>query len=352
MIEINGSHGEGGGQVLRTALALSSLTGKGFRIFDIRKRRKKPGLMRQHLVAVHAAAKIAGAEVEGDVYGSTEILFVPKTLRNGDFSFDIGTAGSVTLVLQTVILPLLFAGGRSTVILTGGTHVPFSPSFHYLAEVFRPVLARLGGRISLTADVSGFYPRGGGKVRCTVDPSKFIAPFEAVEPGSLLYLNGVSAVGNLPISIARRQRDAATALLEQAGHRSDIALAEVPAAGKGTFLFLRTETTKVIAGFTALGALGKRAETVGEEAARDLIHHYTSGAALDPHLADQLVPYLILAKGESVFSTSGITRHLLTNLWVSEKFIPFSSIVEGDEGGPGKVRIIPGFLSGVSPRRP
>lgn len=162
MIEIDGSYGEGGGQILRTALALSCLTGKAFRIFNIRKERTKPGLMPQHLVAVRAAAQVAGAAVEGDSRGSTQLRFDPGKIRNGIFHFDIGTAGSVSLVLQTVILPLLFAGGRSTIVLTGGTHVPFSPSYHYLAEVFSPMLARLGGQVTLSVDSFGFYPRGGG----------------------------------------------------------------------------------------------------------------------------------------------------------------------------------------------
>ena len=337
MIEIDGSYGEGGGQILRTALALSCLTGKAFRIFDIRKGRKKPGLMPQHLVAVRAAATVAGAGVEGDSAGSMRLCFVPGAVRSSDFQFDIGTAGSVPLVLQTVIPPLLFAEGRSTVVLTGGTHVPFSPSYHYLAEVFAPMLARLGGRIELSIDSFGFYPRGGGSVRCTVEAVKNLSPLEIAKPGRMLRVDGISAVGNLPFEIARRQRGAALAVLDEAGIRTEIKLEEVPTPGKGTFVFLRSGTEHALSGFTALGVLGKRAETVGEEAARELLDYHHSGAALDPHLADQIIIYLALSSGESSFTTSRITRHLLTNLWVAERFIPFRFTIEGNEGGAGKV---------------
>lgn len=339
MIEIDGSYGEGGGQILRTALALSCLTGKAFRIIHIRKEREKPGLMPQHLVAVRAAAVVAGAEVEGDKAGSTQLRFVPGAVRSGIFNFDIGTAGSVPLVLQTVILPLLFAGGRSTVVLTGGTHVPFSPSYHYLAEVFAPMLARLGGRIDLSIDSFGFYPRGGGCVRCTVEAVKSLSPLGIAKQGRLLHVSGISAVGNLPVTIARRQRETALAVLTETGIKAGISLVEVPTPGKGTFVFLRGETEHALSGFTALGAIGKRAETVGEEAAQQLLEYHRSGAALDPHLADQLIPYLALAPGESTFTTSCVTRHLLTNLWVAGRFIPFRFSVEGEEGTPGTVRL-------------
>lgn len=339
MIDIDGSYGEGGGQILRTALALSCLTGKAFRIIDIRKERKKPGLMPQHLLAVRAAAHIARAEVDGDAAGSTQLHFAPGGVRNGVFHFDIGTAGSVPLVLQTVILPLLFAGGRSTVVLTGGTHVPFSPSYHYLSEVFAPMLARLGGRIDLSGDSFGFYPRGGGCVRCTVEAVKSLAPLTIARPGRFLRVNGISAVGNLPAAIALRQRQAALAILDGAGIEAEIGLAEVSTPGKGTFIFLRGESEVALSGFTALGAIGKRAEMVGEEAARELLAFHRTGAALDQHLADQLIPYLALAPGESSFTTSCVTRHLLTNLWVAGRFIPLRFTVEGEEGKPGTVRL-------------
>jgi RNA 3'-terminal phosphate cyclase (ATP) len=343
MVEIDGSYGEGGGQILRTALALSCLFTQPFHIHNIRKGRQKPGLMPQHLTSVWVAQSISGAEVSGDYKGATELAFAPQDVRSGDYAFDIGTAGSVTLVLQTIIPPLLLAGGKSTVTLTGGTHVPFSPSFHYLSEVFAPMLRRLGAEVRLNIDAYGFYPRGGGNVRVEILPARGFAPLRLEERGELVGLSGVSAVGNLPRHIAERQREAALEELHGRFLRLReplrIELLNAPGPGQGTFMFLRGETEQSVAGCTALGAISKRAEVVGAEAARELLAWSGSGAALDAHLADQLVLYLALADGESCFTTAAVTRHLLTNLWVLGLFREFRYRIEGSEGEPGRVTI-------------
>ncbi len=345
MIVIDGSRGEGGGQILRTALSLSCLFRKPFRMFDIRRGRPKPGLMPQHLAAVAAAAGISGAEVSGNARGSTELVFSPGKPRGGDLVLDIGTAGSVVLVLQTIVPALLFAAGESEVVLSGGTHVPFSPSYHYASGVFAPALRRLGCDIGLSIESCGFYPRGGGRIRARVAPAKAIAPLRAADRGRLLALTGESGVGNLPLSIAERQRDAALAkarsLIREPGVRADIRTVSVPGPGQGTFIFLAAGSEGGLAGFGALGARGKRAESVGEEAARALLDYAAAGAALDPNLADQLVPYLAMSDGESVFTTSRVTQHLLTNLWAVGLFHPFRYDVEGEPGRPGRVRIRP-----------
>lgn len=344
MIEIDGSRGEGGGQVLRTALSLSCITGKPFRIINIRTRRAKPGLMRQHLVSVQAAARIAGAGVNGDALGSTELVFSPGKVTSGRYDFAIGTAGSTSLVLQTLIPPLLFAAGRSSLTLNGGTHVPFSPSWHYLAEVFAPVLSRLGGSIELTLDSCGFYPKGGGRVHCRVKPALRLAPLHAEQRGKLLRVTGCSAVGNLPASIAERQSRAA---VEQLGAvlgaevSLEVGISEVSAIGQGTFLFLKGEYEYAVAGFTALGARGKPAEIVGREAADEFLRHHETGMPIDPHLADQLVPYLALADEVSVFAVSRISEHLETNLWITGCFLDIATEVNGTREGPGIVRICP-----------
>lgn len=350
MIEIDGSYGEGGGQILRSALTLSCLLNKPFRIVNVRKGRKKPGLMPQHLVSVRAAQRISGAEVSGDLKGSTELTFVPRGVRGGDYTFDIGTAGATSLVLQTVIPALLFSGAKSTVTLTGGTHVPFSPSFDYLAGVFAPMLRRLGLEVRLEIDAYGFYPRGGGKVRAGITPATAIKPLHATERGRMLAVTGSSAVGNLPLAIAQRQKDAALEAIHCRFHRLAepvrITLVDAPTPGQGTFLFLAAESEHAVAGFTALGERGKRAETVGAEAAAELLGYCGTDAALDPHLADQLILYLALSGEKSVFTTSCITRHLLTNLWVVGLFQPISYRIEGEEGKPGRV-----LLSGTVWRR-
>lgn len=345
MLEIDGSHGEGGGQILRTALSLSCLSGKPFRIVNIRRNRPRPGLMPQHLAAVLAARAISGATVEGAQRGSCELAFIPHELSGGSFAFDIGTAGAVTLVLQTLIPPLLRADRPSSVTLSGGTHVPFSPSVNYLAAVFAPMLKRLGGKLQLSIEAYGFYPRGGGRIKAEIVPADELRPLTLHVRGALRRIRGSSGVCRLPLSIAERQRTAAqTALAAELGDSSplpEVELLDLPGPGPGTFLFLRAETEEALAGFTALGARGKRAETVGAEAAAELCRHLASNAPLDPHLADQLVPYLPLCRGTSGFSTSRITSHLLTNLWVAALFFPLRYRVEGEEGEAGRVTITP-----------
>lgn len=343
MLEIDGSHGEGGGQILRTALSLSCLTGTPFRIVDIRRGRRRPGLMPQHLASVRAALAISGGEATGAEPGATALTFTPGAVTGGEFEFHIGTAGSVSLLLQALLPPLLFAGRPSRLTLTGGIHVPASPSCHYLAEVFLPALARLGGEVRLAVERYGFYPAGGGVIRVEIAPAQTLLPLplSLTTSGRLWRIVGISGVGRLPLSIAFRQREAALATLgDHAPVQID--LLPVPAAGPGTFLFLKAETDGVPAGFTSLGARGKRAESVGAEAAEELLAHLATGAPLDPHLADQIVPYLALCPGESTFTTSRITRHLLTNLWVAGLFRPLRVRVTGAEGEPGEVSILPG----------
>lgn len=339
MLTIDGSHGEGGGQILRTALALSAILDQPIQMVNIRANRKKPGLMPQHLAAVRAAREVSNAEVKGDRTDSRELTFVPRSITGGSFRFDIGTAGSTSLVLQTVIPILLFAGRDSSLTVTGGTNLPFSPSSDYLAEVFAPMLQRIGCTIWLHRDRYGFYPRGGGSIRAELFRTITQSPLSLLHQGRARHITGCSAVGNLPDSIAERQRRKAVELLRDIPCPTEIQTARVNAYGPGSFVFLRLETEEAIAGFEALGAPGKPAEVVAAEAAGHLLAHARTGAALDPHLADQIVLYLGLCREKSVFTTSVITRHLLTNLWVMGQFGLCPHVVEGDEGAPGTVRI-------------
>jgi RNA 3'-terminal phosphate cyclase (ATP) len=382
MIEIDGSYGEGGGQILRTALSLSCLFKKPFRIFNIRKGRKKPGLMPQHLTCVRAAQLLSNAEVKGDQTGSTKLLFLPGEVKGGDFFFDIGTAGSTSLVLQALIPALVFSRGveipfkdsmenenppqspfakgglrgitgkvgdggllkqKSTITLKGGTHVHFSPCFHYLAGVFANFLKKIGIEIRLTIESYGFYPKGGGKVRAEIFPAKHVKPLNIMERGNILRLSSYSGVGNLPLSIAERQRSAMLekiySQIKDLKCQVDIELLNVTTPGQGTFIFLKSESENSIAGFTSLGERGKRAEAVGEDAAMEFLQYYSTDAALDPHISDQIVLYLSICKEESVFTTSCITQHLMTNLWVIGLFHEFHYSIEGEIGKPGIVRI-------------
>ena len=338
-VEIDGSLGEGGGQVLRTTLSLSCITGTPVRIFNIRRNRPKPGLMRQHLVSVKALARIAGAEARGTEPGSLEISFRPGPVTAGDHLFEIGTAGSVTLLFQSLLPPLLFAKAPSRLVLTGGTHVPFSPSFDYLRDVFSPWLAQIGVRVSCEIEQYGFYPRGGGKITARIAPAAEIRGVDLGEKGTILSVSGRSCVANLPLSIAERQRKAAIDPL--ASHAPVIDTATVPSPGKGTFLFIKVDSDAGAAGFSALGAIGKRAEDVGREAALDALAYIESRAALDPRLADQLVLFLALSKEPSTFTTSRVTNHLVTHLHVVRRILGTRFEIEGSVGRPGTIRLTP-----------
>jgi RNA 3'-terminal phosphate cyclase (ATP) len=345
MINIDGSYGEGGGQIVRTALGLSCLFRKPFRMYRIRKGRKKPGLMPQHLTCVSAARLIAGAVVEGDNPGSTELFFSPGEPQGGTYAFDIGTAGSASLVLQTLIPALLFTGRMSSVTLMGGTHVPFSPPFHFLSGIFVPFLERLRVKVQLSIETYGFYPKGGGRIRADIFPADRISSLDLMERGEVSSITGCSGVGGLPPSIAARQHGAALARISASAgelvNKTAIHTVSVPAGGPGTFVYLECRSENSLAGFSALGARGKRAEAVGDEAADALIKYYRTGAALDQHLADQIVLYLALSGHESAFTTEAVTNHLLTNLWAVGLFRRYTYSVEGMVGEKGTVRITP-----------
>ncbi len=337
ILEIDGSFGEGGGQILRTALSLSCITGIPFRLYNIRKARKKPGLMPQHLTCVNAIAEIAGAELSGNEKGSTELTFIPERMKAGDYYFDIKTAGSSSLVFQTLLPPLIFADGESRITISGGTHVPFSPPYHYISEVFIPMLRRLGIKIDASIEKYGFYPKGGGRVRFMIMPVREIRGLEMIHRGRLKLVYGYSCVGRLPLSIATRQRD--SLLKEIHSYTPEIDVLEVPSGGEGTFVFLKAEHDNTIAGFSSIGMRGKRAEDVGAEVAKEFQEFENTSSCLDPHLADQIVLYLALSHKDSSFTTSCITQHLITNLYVIEKFMKLEYHIEGDIKTEGMVSL-------------
>jgi len=343
MIEIDGSFGGGGGQILRTSLSLSCLFGKPFRIFNIRKGRKKPGLMPQHLTGVHAMQMLSDAEVSGNSIGSLELVFKPRKINGGKFFFDIGTAGSISLVLQTMIPSLIFSKDKAKITLKGGTHVPYSPSFDYISNIFLPVLKRVGVDIKIKIESYGFYPKGGGKVIAEIYPAEDIKPLKITERGKVLKISGYSGVGNLPLSIAERQKNAMIKkiypVMEDVTCPVGIEILDVPAFGQGTFVYIQSEAENSTAGFTALGQRGKSAEIVGKEAAEEFIEYYSTNAAFDKHLADQIVLYLAMSEEESRFTTSCITQHLMTNLWVINLFHNFKYSVDGEIGKTSTVKI-------------
>ncbi len=344
MIHIDSANlagGEGGGQILRSALTLSLLTGHPLHITNIRARRPKPGLQPQHLAAVRAATAISQAEMAGAAIGSADLHFRPDRVRPGAYHFDIGTAGAATLVLQTLFLPLAHASASSTLAITGGTHVPWSPSFDYLDRVWLPTLRRLGYDARFQLDRAGFYPRGGGQIRAAISPAGRLAPLDLPERGRIRHLAGLSFVANLPASIAARQAAQAEKRLQDRFPSLKVETNLLPSPGQGTAIFLLAESEYSLAGFSALGARGKPAERVADEAVDDLRTYLATGAALDPYLADQLLLPLAFAPGPSRFQTAAVTSHLLTNAEIIQAFLPLTIGIEGKVGEPGWVTIHP-----------
>ena len=341
MVEIDGGFGEGGGQIIRTALSLSSLTHIPFRIRKIRSRRPKPGLRAQHLSAVRALREISGARLEGDEIGSQEILFEPGAAKGGAYRFNIGTAGATTLVLETLLPPLTFADSGSRISLVGGTHVPISPPFHFLHDVFLPFLSELSIQVKASIITYGFYPKGGGRIEAEVEVlgRRPLDHVDLPEKKSVWSIRGVSGVANLPLSIGERQKQAALDALKGIAAAMDVDVQSVSSPGTGTFLFLRTGGGACRAGFSSIGVRGKRAETVGWEAASGLLEYWRRPGCIDPLLADQIVIYLALARGRSSFTTTSITDHLVTNLAVIEKFLHNAYRIEGQIGSPGKITV-------------
>jgi len=349
MVIIDGSYGEGGGQVLRTALALSALLGEPIRIENIRARRPNPGLQAQHLTGVFAIAQICDAELKGAELKSRELTFIPRRKpQAGSYFFDVaqarkgGSAGATTLVLQTLLFPLVRADGTSKVVIKGGTHVAWSPPFHYVEHILFPTLARMGIDTEASIERWGWYPIGGGEIRVRIRGGARIQGIDLTERGQLKRIWGISAYSNLPDHIGVRQKERAIQMLRRQGFDAEITTIRAPSPGKGTCVFLVAEFENSIAGFTALGERGKRAEKVAEEAVSELLHYIRSGAALDKHLADQLILPMALAETTSVFTTCEVTQHLLTNIWVVEQFMGRCFEVEGEEGSKGRVRTLGG----------
>jgi len=297
---------------------------------------------------VQALREISAAEVTGDALGSTALTFVPRSLRAGSYRFDIGamtgSAGSVSLLFQALLLALAFAGMPSRLTLVGGTHVPWSPPVHYLSEVFLPALDEIGLEARVQLRRWGWYPAGGGEVEATIRPSPALGGFQA-DGAATPPITGLSAVSRLPRSIAERQRHRALERLAAAGLAAEIAVEEdTSARGPGTFLFLARRGR---AGFSALGRRGVPAERVADEAVEDLLAYLAAGAALDQHLADQLVPFLALAGAPSSYTCPAVSGHLATVAWVVEQFLPTRVAV--DAGLTTRVRITPGRTAPALP---
>ena len=318
MIEIDGSSGEGGGQIIRTAVALSAITGKPCMIEKIRAGRPNPGLQAQHLTAVKAVAKICGAETDAGI-GSTSLMFKPGTIRGGQHEIDIGTAGAVSLVLQSVILPSLHAEHPTSITIKGGTHVRWSPSMDYMQNIFCYYMKKLGLGADISIEQHGFYPRGGGVIKAKIIPGN-PKPLDMTERGDLIGYEATSiASADLEkAQVAERQLKR----IEKIFSLSRRNIAYFQTASPGSAVHVSAVYENCALGASSIGERGKSAEKVGEEAANELKSDMDSGACFDRHMSDQILPFLAFAKNDSMIKVAEITGHVRTNIQVIENFLP------------------------------
>ncbi len=330
MIEIDGSQGEGGGQILRTAIGLSAVTGKHVKIFNIRKGRPNPGLQAQHLVGIKAVSEICDGKLNGADLRSTEVEFTPGKIKGGDYKFDVGTAGAVTLVLQSLTIPAIHADKEINFEIIGGTHVSWSPTFDYFQHIFCGWLKTLGIQIEAGILKYGFYPKGGGRVKVSIQPA---APknLQLTERGDYLRTDIFSNASRelQKNKVVERQIEGAEKIIKTTNKME----AYVDSLSTGTAVHMHSHYKNCQLGSSVIGERNKSAEKVGEEAAEKLKKQMDSGATMDEWMSDQILPFLALAKGKSEFITSVLTKHAETNIWVIKKFLDVEFNVDCLEKG-------------------
>ena len=320
MLSIDGSFGEGGGQIIRTSLALSLITGRPFRVYNVRARRDKPGLQRQHLTAVTAAAAIGTAKADGAHVGSREFTFEPGAIQPGEYKFTIGTAGSTMLVLQAVLPPLMLADAPSLLLFEGGTHNVKAPPFEFIQKSFLPLVNRTGPTVTVELQRYGFYPPGGGRFNVYVEPAQELRRLDLVERGAVLALRARALCVNLPAQVGERELAVAS---EQLGLVPDqLALEESGnAISAGNVFTVEVESEALAEVFTGVGERGVRAEQVAARVVQEARRYLDAGAPVGEHLADQLLIPMALAGGGS-YTTGPLTLHTTTNIEVIKKFLP------------------------------
>ncbi len=337
MIHIDGAQGEGGGQVLRTSLALALVTGQAFEITQIRAGRKRPGLMRQHLTAAQAAARVGAAQAEGLTLGSQRLTFAPQAVLPGVYHFAVGTAGSATLVLQTVLPPLLLADGPSTLVLEGGTHNPYAPPFDFLQKSFLPLVGRMGPRVTVELEQRGFYPAGGGRFVAHVEPAPRLTPIDLLERGEVLRRRATAVVVNLPRHIAEREIEVLRASLSLNADEMAVEITgKGPGPGNAVMVELHSEhVTEVVTGF---GERGRRAEDVARRVAEEVEAYLVANVPVGGHLADQLLVPMALAGGGS-FRTQRLSKHARTNMAVIRHFLDVEITATQEDAGVWRIDV-------------
>jgi RNA 3'-terminal phosphate cyclase (ATP) len=332
-IEIDGSLGEGGGQVIRSSLSLSMITGIPVSIVNVRAGRKKPGLLRQHLTAVGAAAEISQARVAGDQLGSSKLLFEPGEIRPGNYQFQIGSAGSAILVAQTILPALLLASAPSTITIEGGTHNSMAPPYDYLANIYLPLVERMGPSFETEIELHGFYPAGGGKFCMRIEPASQLRGLKLLDRGARIEPHVTAIVSDLPISVAQRE---CSTIRRKANWPEDCctSISVKRPRGPGNVVMIQLNCEQINEMFTGFGVIGVRAEQIARKVLREARDYIATNVPVGPHLADQLMLPMSLAAAHgspSEFRTMPLTQHSLTQKTIIEQFLPVDIKLTEDE---------------------
>ena len=341
---IDGSQGEGGGQIVRSSLSLSMVTGRGVIIENIRAGRKKPGLLQQHLTALRAAAEICSARIEGDQLRSPRLVFEPGPVRGGSYTFRIGTAGSTTLVLQTILPPLMIADAPSSVYIEGGTHNPMAPPFDFLKKSFLPLLARMGPAVELNLDRYGFFPGGGGRIRAEIMPSRSLGRLSLLEGGKVSNCRVRAVVARLPEDIGERECRTIIRKMNWSGRVGTVEVV-TDSNGPGNLVFAEVERGGVTEVATGFGERGVPAEKVAESVVRQLRRYCKADVPVGEHLADQLLLPLGIAAhfgtGGGEFRTLDLSEHARTHIEILRTFLDVEVEIETRQADDVLVRVVP-----------
>jgi RNA 3'-phosphate cyclase len=321
MLEINGSYGEGGGQILRNAVALSTVIKKPIKIKNIRVNRPNPGIKAQHYVAIKSIQELCDAETKGLEIGSSKLTFIPGDFKGGDYKFDIGTAGSITLVFQALILASLKSDTKTNIRLTGGTDVKWSPTWDYFQHVFIPIIKKTGISVDTQLIKRGYYPRGGGEAVITIGPVSEIKPLQLDKETQFSLVKGMVQIAQLSDNISTRIKNAAIKTLIKGDLKPDIKIEQNSSLSPGTSITLWAESNDIILGSTVLGERGLPSEEIGNNAATNLLNEIKSNSTLDIHAFDQLLPYMAIAQGVSSCIVKKISSHAQTNMWLIKRLL-------------------------------